>query len=130
MPKSRKRRQKPAKGRTRGPIKQVNRGPAQVPTFGDFHFTRGLVIGHATEDDWQALWEAFLGGYPVCPDCETPWELDTATEEEGTDLDGRPEISITVLCPAYADDQKAGRQPQPHRRGTDDGMIHYALAVA
>jgi hypothetical protein len=92
MPKSRKRpqRRRHANGRrdrhartSAGDVRPVLSRRAQPATFGDFSFSRGIGIDEATDDDWRQLHDALLAEYPVCPDCEAPWDLATANEEEG-----------------------------------------------
>ena len=53
--------------------------------------------GSGTPEDWRRLRESFLVEYPVCPDCQSPWDLDLATEQVYP-LDG--EIGILAPCPA------------------------------
>jgi hypothetical protein len=138
MPKSRKRPQRRphANGRrdrhTKAPADDARpvRSRETLPvTFGDFSISRGLGIGEATDDDWQQLHDALLAEYPVCPDCEAPWDLANANEEEGINFDGSRDISITVFCSAYEDDLDAGPQPRRHVL-SDDGMITHSLALA
>jgi hypothetical protein len=130
MPKSRKRHQKNsrAKAPASGRAGRALISPVQIPTFSDFSFSREIAVGEATDEDWQELRDALLADYPICPDCETPWDLNAASEEEGVNFDGSREISITVLCPAYEADEDAGREPRQHRR-TDDGVIRHSLAL-
>jgi hypothetical protein len=92
------------------------------PIIGGFSFSRGFGIGQATNEDWDRLREEFLREYPVCPDCAAPRDLDLAGEEEGTNFDGKAEITLSVMCSAYEDDLDAGREPRPHVR-SDDGLV-------
>ena len=128
MPKSRKRRQKPTNRQTPRTTRSAVRSSPLPPIIGDFSFSRGFGIGQATDEDWDRLRQEFLREYPVCPDCGGPWDLDTAGEEEGTDIEGKAEITLSVMCAGYEDDLDADREPRPH--GRTDGMMQYAITLA
>ena len=128
MPKSRRRPRKATKRQTSRPNRPAPQSSLLPPVIGDFSFSRSLGIGQATDEDWDRLRQEFLREYPVCPDCGGPWDLDTAGEEEGTDIEGKAEITLSVMCAGYEDDLDADREPRPH--GRTDGMMQYAITLA
>jgi hypothetical protein len=124
MPKSRKRPQK--RSHTNG----RRNPPAAHPTTADLIIAADDIVsregGSGTPEDWQRLRESFLGEYPVCPDCQAPWDFELVTEQVYP-LDG--EIAILVPCPAYEADEMAGRTPPRHVR-SDDGRITHSLVLS